>query len=154
LHEDANGGRREAVRQAVKAWVIINENITRKHRLKEVQETLVSAHVEIGSCYRHKWYRSSNKPPRAGTAIQATMAGVKRKGFGTVAADIRRLAERKKKKKTGKRHKIIKHALLRPLKKRLDYSGNLDAGYRARNFVRDTLDTRGGHRAGINLYRS
>ncbi len=91
--QDAKGGR-DAVQQAVLGMGRINENVqetagkvqTLGERSREIDE-IVSAISGIA----HQTNRLA-----LDAAIQAAMAGENGKGFGAVAADIRRLAERAK----------------------------------------------------------
>jgi methyl-accepting chemotaxis protein len=91
--QDAQGGR-EAVKQAVEGMSRINDNVqttagrvqTLGERSREINEI-----VEVISSIAHQTNRLA-----LDAAIQAAMAGENGKGFGAVAADIRRLAERAK----------------------------------------------------------
>lgn len=90
---DADQGR-EAVLQAIEGMGRINENVqttadnvqTLGERSREINEI-----VEAISSIAHQTNRLA-----LDAAIQAAMAGENGKGFGAVAADIRRLAERSK----------------------------------------------------------
>jgi len=90
---DAQLGR-ESVQQAVEGMTRINENVqatagkvqTLGERSREINEI-----VEVISSIAHQTNRLA-----LDAAIQAAMAGENGKGFGAVAADIRRLAERAK----------------------------------------------------------
>ena len=91
--QDAQGGR-EAVQQAVEGMGRINENVLLTsskvqdlgERSREIDEI-----VNAISSIAHQTNRLA-----LDAAIQAAMAGENGKGFGAVAADIRRLAERAK----------------------------------------------------------
>ncbi len=91
--QDAQGGR-EAVQQAVEGMGRINENVqttsskvqTLGERSREIDEIVIG----MGNI-AHQTNRLA-----LDAAIQAAMAGENGKGFGAVAADIRRLAERAK----------------------------------------------------------
>ncbi len=103
--EDANGGR-EAVRQAVEGMGRINENVQLTaskvqdlgERSREIDEI-----VNTISSIAHQTNRLA-----LDAAIQAAMAGENGKGFGAVAADIRRLAERSK-EQVGSITKIVRN---------------------------------------------
>jgi methyl-accepting chemotaxis protein len=90
---DAQLGR-ESVQQAVEGMTRINDNVlatagkvqTLGERSREINEI-----VEVISGIAHQTNRLA-----LDAAIQAAMAGENGKGFGAVAADIRRLAERAK----------------------------------------------------------
>ncbi len=90
---DAQLGR-ESVQMAVEGMARINENVlatagkvqTLGERSREINEI-----VEVISSIAHQTNRLA-----LDAAIQAAMAGENGKGFGAVAADIRRLAERSK----------------------------------------------------------
>src|SRR2546421_3263707 len=91
--QSAEGGR-EAVQQAVEGMGRIHENVqatsskvqTLGERSREINNI-----VEVISSIAHQTNRLA-----LDAAIQAAMAGENGKGFGAVAADIRRLAERAK----------------------------------------------------------
>ncbi len=91
--QDAQGGR-EAVQQAVEGMGRINENVQLTatkvqglgERSREIDEI-----VTVISGIAHQTNRLA-----LDAAIQSAMAGENGKGFGAVAADIRRLAERAK----------------------------------------------------------
>ncbi len=91
--QDAQIGR-ESVQQAVEGMGRINENVqataskvqTLGDRSREINEI-----VEVIASIAHQTNRLA-----LDAAIQAAMAGENGKGFGAVAADIRRLAERAK----------------------------------------------------------
>lgn len=91
--QSARGGR-AAVQQAVKGMGRIHENVqetsskvqTLGERSREINNI-----VEVISTVAHQTNRLA-----LDAAIQAAMAGENGKGFGAVAADIRRLAERTK----------------------------------------------------------
>jgi methyl-accepting chemotaxis protein len=91
--QDANEGR-EAVKQAIAGMGRINENVhetaTKVQTLGERSRAIDEIITVIGSI-AHQTNRLA-----LDAAIQAAMAGENGKGFGAVAADIRRLAERAK----------------------------------------------------------
>ncbi len=103
--EDAHGGR-ESVRQAVEGMGRINENVQLTaakvqdlgERSREIDEI-----VNTISSIAHQTNRLA-----LDAAIQAAMAGENGKGFGAVAADIRRLAERSK-EQVGSITKIVRN---------------------------------------------
>lgn len=102
--QDAKGGR-DAVQQAVLGMGRINENVqdtagkvqTLGERSREIDEI-----VNAISSIAHQTNRLA-----LDAAIQAAMAGENGKGFGAVAADIRRLAERAK-EQTGSITRIVR----------------------------------------------
>lgn len=91
--QSAQGGR-EAVQQAVEGMGRIHENVqetsTKVQTLGERSREINNI-VEVISGIAHQTNRLA-----LDAAIQAAMAGENGKGFGAVAADIRRLAERAK----------------------------------------------------------
>ncbi len=91
--QDANEGR-ESVKQAVAGMGRINENVhetaTKVQTLGERSRAIDEIITAIGGI-AHQTNRLA-----LDAAIQAAMAGENGKGFGAVAADIRRLAERAK----------------------------------------------------------
>jgi methyl-accepting chemotaxis protein len=91
--QDANEGR-ESVKQAVAGMGRINENVhetaTKVQTLGDRSRAIDEIITAIGSI-AHQTNRLA-----LDAAIQAAMAGENGKGFGAVAADIRRLAERSK----------------------------------------------------------
>ncbi len=91
--QDANEGR-EAVKQAIAGMGRINENVhetaTKVQTLGERSRAIDEIITAIGGI-AHQTNRLA-----LDAAIQAAMAGENGKGFGAVAADIRRLAERAK----------------------------------------------------------
>ncbi|HET7641638.1 MAG TPA: HAMP domain-containing methyl-accepting chemotaxis protein, partial [Ktedonobacteraceae bacterium] len=90
---NAQGGR-EAVQQAVEGMGRIHQNVqTTANKVQTLGENSreINNIVEVISSIAHQTNRLA-----LDAAIQAAMAGENGKGFGAVAADIRRLAERSK----------------------------------------------------------
>jgi len=90
---NAQGGR-EAVQQAVEGMGRIHQNVqTTASKVQTLGENSreINNIVEVISSIAHQTNRLA-----LDAAIQAAMAGENGKGFGAVAADIRRLAERSK----------------------------------------------------------
>ena len=91
--QDAQVGRQE-VQQTVKGMGRINENVlltsSKVHELGE-RSREIDEIITVISSISHQTNRLA-----LDAAIQAAMAGENGKGFGAVAADIRRLAERSK----------------------------------------------------------
>ncbi len=90
---NAQGGR-QAVQQAVEGMGRIHQNVqTTANKVQTLGENSreINNIVEVISSIAHQTNRLA-----LDAAIQAAMAGENGKGFGAVAADIRRLAERSK----------------------------------------------------------
>src|SRR6266699_1748000 len=85
---------RDSVRQTVEGMGRINENVQEtSNKVQTLGESSreINNIVEVISSIAHQTNRLA-----LDAAIQAAMAGENGKGFGAVAADIRRLAERAK----------------------------------------------------------
>jgi methyl-accepting chemotaxis protein len=100
LYEVARGAQhnaqvgRKSVQQAVEGIERINDNVqttANKFQLLEERSREINEIIEVISGIAHQTNRLA-----LDAAIQAAMAGENGKGFGAVAADIRRLAERSK----------------------------------------------------------